>query len=106
MKRHEALPSKYLTKEDFPKPVLCQIKDLRMEEIKTERGTDTLPVLYVKDPDAYLDIKKGIIIARTSEHREEVYVTWLEVEGADTPLLIVAIGHGLTAFKVLGEKLR
>lgn len=67
MKRHEALPSRYLSKEDFPKPALCQIAQVVIEEIESqERGKERRPVLYV------LGNTKGLILNGTNWDALEV----------------------------------
>lgn len=68
MRRNEGLPSKYLTKEDFPKPVLCQIAHVVMEEIEDgDRGKKRKPVMFLMGPsDPKLDITRGIILNGTN----------------------------------------
>jgi hypothetical protein len=46
MKRHEALPGKYLAKEDFEPPRVVTITHVRSETIKTDRGEDVKPICY------------------------------------------------------------
>jgi hypothetical protein len=67
MRRNEGLPSKYLTKEDFQKPVLCQIASVVMEEIEGDGGKKKKPVLFVMGPsDPKLDVLRGIILNGTN----------------------------------------
>lgn len=62
MKITEALPAKYLGKSDFEPAILCKIKTVQIEEVKGAGGREDLPVLYMKDPSSYVDLKRGIIL--------------------------------------------
>jgi len=64
MKKGEALPGKYLSKDDFQQPTLVTIRTVVMELIKSDRGKDEeKPVLYVDNPsNDELDIARGIVL--------------------------------------------
>jgi hypothetical protein len=66
MKRHEALPSKYLSKEDFETPATCQIKEVVSEEVQGEHGMETKPVLYIDQANTAVDKARGIIVNGTN----------------------------------------
>ncbi len=66
MKRHEALPSQYLSKEDFDPPVLCQVAVVAIESLKTDRGEEKKPVLYIMGPSRNVDVTRGIILNGTN----------------------------------------
>lgn len=46
MKRSEVFPSRYLSKEDVPQPVRAIIVSVVKEGIKTEKGTESRPVMH------------------------------------------------------------
>jgi hypothetical protein len=64
MKKDEALPGGYLTKEHFPNPTLVTIDSVVMESVKSDHGPDKdKPVLYVKNSsNRELDTRRGIIL--------------------------------------------
>lgn len=66
MRRNQALPGKYLAKEDFEKPILCQIATVVAEEIEGDGGKQTKPVLYVMGPSRELDVTRGIVLNGTN----------------------------------------
>jgi hypothetical protein len=47
MKRNDALPGKYLAKEDFETPTQVQIMGVEMEDVEGDHGTERKPVLYI-----------------------------------------------------------
>jgi hypothetical protein len=66
MKRNEALPSQFLGKEDFPTETLCQVANVAIETVKTERGEEKRPVLYIMGPSRNVDVSRGIILNGTN----------------------------------------
>jgi hypothetical protein len=64
MRKGDALPGKYLAKEDFPAPTLVKIDVVTLEMVKSDRGPDERkPVLYFKDSsNDGLDLARGIIL--------------------------------------------
>ena len=64
MKKDEALPGAFLTKEHFPNPTLVTIDSVVMESVKSDHGPDKdKPVMYVKNPsNGELDTSRGIIL--------------------------------------------
>lgn len=62
MRRGEALPSSFLGKDDFTQPVLCQIAHVVMEDVKSDRGEERKPVLYIMGPSRPVDTSRGIIL--------------------------------------------
>ena len=64
MRKGEALPGKYLSKDDFPTPTLVRIRLVTLEMVKSDRGPDEQkPVVYFKDPsNASLDLSRGVIL--------------------------------------------
>ena len=64
MKKGEAMPGNYLGKEDFPQDTLVTIKNVVMEEIKSESGSaQNKPVMYfsgASNPE--LDLNRGMVV--------------------------------------------
>ena len=46
MKRSEAFPSKYMSKDDVKIPVIATIADVRPEVLKSDNGDESKPVMY------------------------------------------------------------
>lgn len=65
MKRNEALPGKYLTKDDFTSPALVAIDQVVAEKIEGEHKTK--PVMYIKRlAGADIDDERGIVLNGTN----------------------------------------
>jgi len=64
MRKGEALPGKYLSKDDFPQETLVTIRKVAMEEIKVVDGpNEHKPVLYFANPsNPTLDTSRGIVL--------------------------------------------
>ena len=64
MRKGDALPGKYLSKDDFATPTLAKIRLVTMEMVKSDRGPDEKkPVLYFMEAsNADLDLSRGIIL--------------------------------------------
>ena len=46
MKRSEAFPSKYMSKDDVKVPVVATVADVRPEVLKSDNGDEQKPVMY------------------------------------------------------------
>ena len=68
MKRSQALPGKFLAKEDFSQPVLAQVANVALEEIESNSGpAERKPVLYIMGPsNPAVDTNRGIILNGTN----------------------------------------
>ena len=64
MRKGDALPGKYLSKDDFLEPTLVTIDVQTLEMVKSDRGPDERkPVLYFKNAsNSDLDLARGIIL--------------------------------------------
>lgn len=62
MRRHEALPSKFLAKEDFDPPVTVSIVRVAIEEVQGEGNTENKPILYITGPSSPVDTTRGIVL--------------------------------------------
>lgn len=60
MKRHEALPGKYLAKEDFEPPRVAEVSSVVIESVEGEHGSEDKAVLYIDDE------RRGIILNGTN----------------------------------------
>ena len=67
MKRNEAFPSKYISKEDLPEPRMFTVEDVQMEVFDDDEGQKSKPVMYFADEDS-----KPFIVNGTN---------WLTIEG-------------------------
>jgi len=52
MKRNDAFPSKYVSKEDLDKPRTWTIREIEMEEIRIEDDRESKPVCYFAEQDS------------------------------------------------------
>lgn len=66
MKRGQALPGKYLSKDDFDPPVLAQIASVSAEMIEGDDGARQKPVLYIMGPSRPIDVTRGVILNGTN----------------------------------------
>lgn len=65
MRRNQALPSNYLSKEDFPKPVQAEVAEVIMEKMPGDGKMK--PVVYIRNAsDRELDVERGIILNGTN----------------------------------------
>jgi hypothetical protein len=64
MKKGDALPGKYLSKDDFPAATLVTIKMVTLEMVKSDRGPDECkPVAYFREAsNTGLDLARGVIL--------------------------------------------
>ncbi len=62
MRRHEALPSKFLAKEDFDPAVTVSIVRVAIEEVTGESAPEDKPILYITDPSSPVDTTRGIVL--------------------------------------------
>lgn len=60
MKRNEAFPSTYLSKEDVATPILAHIEDVSMATLKSDDGDERKPVMHFRE-----DLK-GLILNNTN----------------------------------------
>ena len=60
MKRNEALPGKYLAKEDFDPPRVVEIQKVAIEEIEGGGSVENKPILYFKGS------RRGIVLNGTN----------------------------------------
>jgi len=68
MKRNDAFPSRYISKEDVVEPTTFTIADVAMDVLEGDEGQKSKPVMYFTDEDA-----KPFILNGTN---------WLTIEGA------------------------
>lgn len=67
MKMHDAFPGNFLKKEDFPQPTLATIDRVEEQQIKGDKGEESKPVLYLRDPsDRQLDTARGLIVNKSN----------------------------------------
>jgi hypothetical protein len=64
MRKNEALPKEYLTKDDFEPEVVCEVDRVELREL-VDPATDRRkkkPVMFVRNPERKLDISRGIVL--------------------------------------------
>jgi hypothetical protein len=80
MRKYEALPKEYLTKEDFDPEVVCEVDRVELRELvdPTTGKRKSKPVIFVKNPSQSLDIRRGVVLNVTNWDTMEIITGQLD----------------------------